>query len=82
MEESVYQAGPITGVEIDFQWRNDSGRALESQGFRVLNPLRGKDPENITEKGLMYNGELCNVDMAHRDHQDLDEASIVLAYFP
>lgn len=80
--ETVYLIGPITGNPLDFEWRDKAAMALESQGFRVLNPLRGKVLSEISNHGIGYKGGLASEEFAHRDYNDVCEASIALAYFP
>ncbi len=79
---TVYLCGPITGEMIDHEWRLGVRSRLEAYGIRVLDPMRGKDVGAISNQGMNYEGQAASTEMADRDHLDVEEADVVLAYFP
>jgi len=79
---TVYLCGPITGQSIDYDWRKQAADLLADAGIKTLDPLRGKKPEDVTNQGLSYKGQLAAPEIAERDRLDIEEADVVLAYFP
>ena len=79
---TVYLCGPITGQEVDYVWRNIATEVLGTHAIRTLNPLRGKQADQISNHGLSYKGQLASPEIADRDRMDIDEADLILAHFP
>jgi hypothetical protein len=79
---TVYLCGPITGREIDYEWREQVTVQLATYGIRTLDPLRGKKREDVSNHGLSYKGQLAAPEIAGRDEMDIQESDCVLAHFP
>lgn len=79
---TVYLCGPITGQKIDYLWREAAAKFLAQFGIKTLNPLRGKQPEDVGNLGLSYKGQLAAPEIAERDRLDIEEADVILAHFP
>jgi nucleoside 2-deoxyribosyltransferase len=79
---TVYLCGTITGQEVDYLWRQAATSYLWKEGIRTLDPLRGKKPEDVSNQGLSYMGQLAAPEIAERDRMDIQEADAVLAHFP
>lgn len=78
--KKVYLAGPITGQDIDTEWRFMARRFLSISGIEVLDPLRNTDAENIVAGGLALK-DGSEIDVA-QDMVDVKECDYVLAHFP
>ncbi|MDI3548151.1 MAG: hypothetical protein PWR10_1803 [Halanaerobiales bacterium] len=66
----VYLAGSINGHSawaVATEWRLYAAGVLETAGFKVLNPLRGRKPTDTNSK-----------DIVERDLQDIVQANILL----
>jgi nucleoside 2-deoxyribosyltransferase len=79
---TVYLCGPITGQDIDYEWRDLVTGKLAAHGIKTLNPLRGKPIEDITHCGLGLKGVLADPALADRDHGDIEASDLILAHFP
>ncbi len=79
---TVYLCGPITGKDVDYQWRRRATSTLATHGIVTLNPLRDKDRRQISNLGLSYKGRLADPKFADRDHSDIEAADAILAHFP
>lgn len=79
---TVYLCGPITGQLLDYTWRDKATEYLGHSGIRTLNPLRGKNPKDVSNLGLSYKGQLAAPEIAERDRLDIEEADVIFAHFP
>jgi len=79
---TVYLCGPITGKEVDYTWRKAATAMLTAHGIRILDPLRGKHLDQISNLGMGYKGQLAAPEIADRDQMDVEEADVILAHFP
>jgi hypothetical protein len=79
---TVYLCGPITGQEIDYEWREIATANFARYGIRTLNPLRGKTRSDVSNQGLSYKGQLAAPEIASRDEMDIKVSDCVLAHFP
>ena len=79
---TVYLCGPITGQEVDYLWRQAATAVFQQNGIKVLDPLRGKHRDQISDLGLSYKGQLAAPEIADRDQMDVQEADVILAHFP
>jgi nucleoside 2-deoxyribosyltransferase len=79
---TVYLCGPITGTQVDHEWRERATCLLGVDGIETLDPLRGKDRREISDQGMGYQGEPASVEMADRDRMDVETADLIFAHFP
>lgn len=79
---TVYLCGPITGEKVDHLWRDAATAFLRQHGIKTLDPLRGKIPDQISNLGMSYGGELASTAMADRDDGDVGISDMILAHFP
>ena len=79
---TVYLCGPITGREVDYDWRASATAEFATYGIRTLDPLRGKKRDDMSNHGLSYKGQLAAPEIASRDEMDIMEADCILAHFP
>ena len=83
MSDRVYLAGPITGstYEESIAWREEAAVTLNSNGYVVLDPMRGK--KSLKGKGLLgsdYQNTILSNKHAifSRDRADVMSANIIL----
>jgi nucleoside 2-deoxyribosyltransferase len=79
---TVYLCGPITGQDVDYRWREMVTDWLAGQHIHTLDPLRGKNPSDVSNQGLSYKGQLAAPEIAERDRMDIEQSDVVLAHFP
>ena len=87
MSTTVYLSGPISNMSFKgaSDWRDATASIFNHNGFRVLDPMRGKsflsNQSNIRRE--VYEAEnnpvLSDKALVNRDHADVSEADIVLA---
>lgn len=82
---TVYLAGRISGISYTqaTTWRNKTQAFLEKQGFKVLNPMRGKeslsDSEAIPLPKQPENPALDPLTIFQRDVSDIEQSDILFA---
>ena len=81
-QAKVYLCGPMTGREIDREWRTYAAAFLHRHGIGVLDPTAGVDNESIGNGGLEYEGKLAPIDHALRDRGMVENCDILLGHFP
>lgn len=81
LKKTVYLIGPMNDDPRDSEWRDKATTALESRGFRVLNPMRGnpsveRDCNDLAEASISLAyfpyvpdrqsvGSFCEVGISH-----------------
>jgi nucleoside 2-deoxyribosyltransferase len=87
MTTTVYLSGPISNMPYAgaTDWREALTSILHNNGFRVLDPMRGKSflsnqrrIEREVYEGL-HNPVLSDKALVNRDHADVTEADIIIA---
>lgn len=88
MTNSVYLAGPITGltyVEAALTWRSEVTEVLESCGIHVRCPLRGKEyliNQGKLEKQYLHLSPLSSPQgIVRRDFNDVKTCDLILVNF-
>ena len=85
--KQIYCVGPITGLSADevFNYYDNISKVLSGAGFKVLNPLTGKDHLR-TEEDFKASGYKCSPltadnSIVNRDRWMVQQSEIVFADF-
>lgn len=81
-KKTIYLAGLIsTDFTESLLWRIDAAPILESSGFNVLSPMRGKEKLALLSKdGGITDPRLTPKDIMLRDYNDVVESDVILMH--